>query len=528
MPIKEMAVKKISPMTVEKIRKAEEEAEDLIQEGTPPIEALAKSANKYNLTKEQGHLLVRGWNTSQMCMLLEKSSSLDERLATVDVVNIHDFDQARSRLSGSTVSDDPVTEKEAVWSGYYRDLDFSPPPPPYFKEEKIEDPGEFSRLCKTADTRIRIKVADVKNTLKIAKENLDVLYDDLVAKIRKIRDDVFSSGLDPEIVKENLKVANYKGYKIFTLIEDTLIKRADYRDYPYYDEKKIPYSTIRDAVIALDRYIESSSKFKKLADIYDKCYSKLEVDFSDHPDLSRNLVDPTLVYPGGFYTSHNPEERKTLLSRDDVADLHSGYHVKSAQGNQPPLPIGPPGSGSGSGSGPGLKKSPKGNAIGGKGGKPQSTGKGTDQDLQKLKDIERLREEVIDRTSESLRKTISELGQLKFREEIEDIAQDIKDQIIDKFNSRHVNAVTKATRNSLILTKMITSDEVLSNYPPHKVQEAYTYLHQLAPKVMENPVTAREFVKKYLEQGETLDTYDMKLLVDMESRLRRIRISDEE
>ena len=76
-------------------------------------------------------------------------------------------------------------------------------------------------------------------------------------------------------------------------------------------------------------------------------------------------------------------------------------------------------------------------------------------------------------------------------------------------------------RTQTLLTELMLSDPVVSEHTPHDVFEAFNYLNEVAPRALQHPLMAKSLIRKYLEQGNTLDTFDAAQLTQMEKELTR-------
>jgi len=527
-----MKIKTLSRDTAEKLERAGDYAEDLTRSGVSSVEALAKAANKYSLEGEQGHLLVRGWNTARVRDLFESTKEAGERMQDLDVVDTVTFDRVRGKTTKKAAFSDEVWEGYSLRPDYSLPVDNTPPP-------KIEDITELERTIKQADSLISKKYSEYENTVKLASEELSRLRAEVVHKLGEVRKDIFASGIAPDVIRENIKVAHAGAYKIFCSIEDSLIKRADYTDYLFYRPDKMPYKSLIECAGLVEKLAKFEKKYEKLVECFEEI--KKASGYYEIVDRVENqyLLDPTPGYPGGYYPAHDIYNPHTLLSASDAEEIIKGAGNidffgpgGSVDPNDPnnPVPSIPsiPASSTPASSTPVPAPVDAGNIL--KRTKPsdpkftrehdrQEGGDGKDADKRDkaYKDMIKDLNSAAERLLGTATKLDMDWGP----------PPDVVENINNKMFGRHIKAVTRAFRVPGMVVKLMASDDILSNYSPKKVQEAFIYLHELAPITMENPAVAREFLRKYLEQGETLDSYDMKLLVDMESRRKKALGEDE-
>lgn len=523
-----MSVPRLSQKTAEKVAQATDYALELTQEGLPAVEALVKAADAYELTGEQGHLLVRGWNTACVRNLFEKSSSINDRLSDLDVVNINTFDELRTNIKPEPKK---ANLEDSVWFGY------DSPPPYDLPESQIEyqpepDPSLPERMAKEAEVKIKKKFQEYESTVKLAQEEWKRIQGDIIAAIEEVKRAFFDAGIKLENVKENIKVAHPKAYTVLTALEDVLPHRSDYIDYPLYDPKKAPYSALIKCAEIIEHAAKFQQKYKQLVKQYKQM--KSELGYDQYEDMAKYsyLLDPTPMHPGGFYSPYDVYYKPTLLTKRDVEEVikESAWRPidpnSIVQGPDPnaPDPNAPPAP-----SQPGDLRSrlvvSDSNAV--------DVDSFTAPPPRAQKDTSSKEEKEKKQQAEQFAKSMTALmGFLEKPMDKEDLLaltkEDYKPKIQERFFGRHAQAITKSLKFPGMIVRLIAGDEILANYPADKVQEAYTYLHEIAPTMMENLAVAREFVKKYLEQGETLDSYDMKLLVDMEAKRRRLKAIEAE
>lgn len=534
-----MSVPRLSQKTAEKVAQATDYALELTQEGIPAVEALVKAADAYELTGEQGHLLVRGWNTACVRNLFEKSSSINDRLSDLDVVNINTFDELRKNVKPE--SKKAHLEEEAVWFGY------DSPPPYHLPESQIEyqpepDPSLPERMAKEAEVKIKKKFQEYESTVKLAHDEWKRIQGDIIAAIEEVKRAFFEAGIKLENVKENIKVAHPKAYTVLTALEDVLPHRSDYIDYPLYDPKKAPYSALIKCAEILDHAARFQQKYNQLIKQYKQM--KSELGYDEYEDMAKYsyLLDPTPMHPGGFYSPYDVYYKPTLLTKKDVEEVvkESGMRpidpdsiiIQGPDPNAPdpnalepsPDPNAPPAPHQ-----PGDLRSrlvvndPNAPDVDSFTAPPLTRGK--DKTSKEEKEKKQQAEQFV----KGMTALVGFLEKSMDKEDLLTLGkEDHKTKIQERFFGRHAQAITKSLKFPGMIVRLIAGDEILANYPADKVQEAYTYLHEIAPTMMENLAVAREFVKKYLEQGETLDSYDMKLLVDMEAKRRRLKAIEAE
>jgi len=523
-----MSVPRLSKQTAEKLAKASDYAEELVLNGVPTAEALVKAADEYGLSGEQGHLLVRGWNTAVVRRLFEKSSSIDDRLSDLDLVNIEVFDSLRKK-SRSETKKASISDENSVWYGYDSIPEYQGVPNPLDNYVPEEDPSLLERMTKEAEVKIAKRLREYEAAIKLAEDEWSRIQGDLVAAIEEVKRAFREARILPECVKENIKVANHKAYAVFTMIEDVLPRASDYIDYPIYDPKKAPYSAIIKCAELVEYAARFDEKYKQLVQQYRNLRSDLGID--KYEDMAKHayLMDPAYSNPGGFYPAYDPYYKPTLLTSKDVEYINKLANTAENPDWDVLIVRAPEGAGQSPDAGGEsvvdkiiLEHDPTARKMQDQ-GKQRPGGKS---------EVEVLNQEI-GRVLQSGSKELVNL--LNVTEHVMDYKEllpiprpdNYEAKLRERFMGRHAQAITKALKFPATVVKLVAGDAILGNYPIEKVQKAYTYLHEIAPLMMENLAVAREFVKKYLEQGETLDSYDLKTLVDMEAKRRRIQTSDE-
>ncbi len=77
----------------------------------------------------------------------------------------------------------------------------------------------------------------------------------------------------------------------------------------------------------------------------------------------------------------------------------------------------------------------------------------------------------------------------------------------------------RSIRANTLLYDLMTSDPVISNYDFDSVVDAYNQISQLAPSASLRRPVVQSLLRRYLEQGNQLDLYDQKELVELNKNI---------
>ena len=84
----------------------------------------------------------------------------------------------------------------------------------------------------------------------------------------------------------------------------------------------------------------------------------------------------------------------------------------------------------------------------------------------------------------------------------------------------HTNKI-QAIRTRAMLDDMMANDSVISGYEPDEILQAFNHLSELAPNaVTSSNMLAKSLMRKYLEQGQILDTFDIDQLLSAENKIK--------
>jgi hypothetical protein len=70
-----------------------------------------------------------------------------------------------------------------------------------------------------------------------------------------------------------------------------------------------------------------------------------------------------------------------------------------------------------------------------------------------------------------------------------------------------------------MLTDLMANDEVISNYSPKEIVQAYNEIYDLAPNVATKQLIVRSYLRKRLQQG-SFDQFDVDSLLKADRRLK--------
>jgi hypothetical protein len=94
----------------------------------------------------------------------------------------------------------------------------------------------------------------------------------------------------------------------------------------------------------------------------------------------------------------------------------------------------------------------------------------------------------------------------------EELVQDSMNALSDPAHEDKLRAI----KSQAMLHELIAGDPVISGYGYNDTIDAYNHLAEIAPKAMQQRVTAQAMLRKYLEQSSSMDPFDTKMLMDTE------------
>lgn len=506
-------IPRLSKKTAELIDRAVDRAEVLLLDNTPE-EAFAKAAHEYNLTDDQTHILIRGWNISKFLTKFSSASDLVKRLEPLEVIDFDRVLEIKHKLENTKTA-------SPVWGGYYIDPDFidvkKPSLEDYFVKDATTDPSRFNRLVKIADATIEKRIKLLRSSIELAKRAYIELIGKIHKKLTEVKQAFAHTRTNPEIAKKHLRVSNPKAYAVLCALDGSLDKLAHYNDDNIlYDPKKYPYCPLIELSELLEKGEKAKSVIKKAEAAYKKHLDRLGIKPEEELELL-SYLSPTPHYPSGRYPVIDPYAKpdKPVISDSEL-------NIFTKTGTFLPTEI----------SENIVKTATVKTDI------VKTDIVKTAQDLDNLSGMDPSDVKELLKQQEAARRELSAALNDAFRaaassrpslttDTLPELHASLVKGLSSKTTGKHVDAVTAATKNLGFVAELIASDNILSNYDPHKVFSAYNQLFNVAPTVMRNKIIAKELLKKYMEQGESLDTYDMKTLVEMEARTKRSRGSSE-
>ena len=102
-----------------------------------------------------------------------------------------------------------------------------------------------------------------------------------------------------------------------------------------------------------------------------------------------------------------------------------------------------------------------------------------------------------------------------------------KEKYVQKFKSKlespeHTNKL-QAIRTRAMLDDLMANDPVISGYENEDVLQAFNHLSELAPNALMNSnLLTKSLMRKYLEQGQMLDTFDIDQLLGAENKIMQV------
>lgn len=475
-------------------------ADSYIDGGMSPDEALAKAAKEYDLNNDQTHLMVRGWNISNVQEKLATHRDLNERLNPIQVVSL---DAITSKLAN--MEDSSFTEKQAnyesneIWGGYYIAPKENPPvvlgEDPFLKYAD-QDPTTFERKLAETDAIVnksRIKIAE---NLRLAKEELKVLKGRLETKIAEIEENLFYNKIPIDIALANTKLAYPRVYNILKKVADrsNLLKRADY-DNPNMEFNKNT-SGYKEAFEAVD-IVDDIVKLKKAADKLEE-YNEILRDEDTEFKYELSIESSPLQKTGGFHTRDTePVISKPLFNKQKInsfdGELENFFQKTGAEYGDSLHTV-------------------KTSQDTGLDSSTDSSHYISEKELQQLQDAAQIQGKALGESIGSIKPTWFFEGYAP---------ADLESSIRSKLQEADLEHPATVARAQGFVAKLIATDPILADHDPYNVFKAYRNLLELVPTLMQNEAVAKEVLKKYLEQGEVLDTYDLRQLAEMESKLRK-------
>jgi len=97
----------------------------------------------------------------------------------------------------------------------------------------------------------------------------------------------------------------------------------------------------------------------------------------------------------------------------------------------------------------------------------------------------------------------------------------IQDRLKELGSTEHEQNL-RAIQAQTMLQDLMMNDPIISGYDPEQVMNAYNQISQFAPRAANKRLMAQALLRKYLEQGQALDPFDMGQLMDIEKQLTNV------
>ncbi|GIW59067.1 MAG: hypothetical protein KatS3mg087_0133 [Patescibacteria group bacterium] len=458
-------VPRLTEKTAQKILDAAQDAEQAVKAGSSVDAALAQAASKHGLSKEQTKLLVQGWNIEKSLSNFSKTANFFERVnATPPIAH---YDVVISLMNDFS-KEEPKKASSSIWEGYY-----SPPKSDIFdtavdRAAAHIKVGDAKPTTEVLGKHIRDKLAREhlyrQEVLKKARDELEVLKAELARKKEEVKWAFRAVRAGFDDVAANLKVVNPYAYRFLVSMKEEIPQDFEKEAFHVrYNPDKYPYKTVLEAADIMKKLEKLAAETEKLEAI-DKALGELKLGREEQ------LSDPTQAGPGGYYYSDSLTGRNKppVLSGEDLRELEKEGGILTT-----PLH--------------GLWWAvTQGSRYG------LSSAKQLAADfLPASRSPDREFENLENKAIETLRKHPS---------------------------SKLLSQLGTSANLSLILAR----DPELANYPLEDVAEVYTYLEQLAPQTMKNPLVARTILKQALSQGG-LGTFDIEFLTKIEKEFAEAR-----
>ena len=103
---------------------------------------------------------------------------------------------------------------------------------------------------------------------------------------------------------------------------------------------------------------------------------------------------------------------------------------------------------------------------------------------------------------------------------LRDLIGHLSHHIVDNY-PEHANKI-QGIRTRAMLDDLMANDPVISGYERDEVLQAFNHLSELAPQsIMTSNMLTKSLMRKYLEQGQMLDTFDVDQLLGAENKLNQ-------
>jgi len=101
----------------------------------------------------------------------------------------------------------------------------------------------------------------------------------------------------------------------------------------------------------------------------------------------------------------------------------------------------------------------------------------------------------------------------------------IDDRMDDLAGTEHEQSL-RGIQSKTMLHDLMMNDPVISGYDPDQVVDAYNQISQMAPRATHRRLMAQTLLRKYLEQGQTLDPFDIDQMMDVERKIQGVGIEE--
>jgi len=85
----------------------------------------------------------------------------------------------------------------------------------------------------------------------------------------------------------------------------------------------------------------------------------------------------------------------------------------------------------------------------------------------------------------------------------------------------------RAIQTQAMLQDLMANDPVIGGYDPAQVLAAYNQISQMAPRAASRQLMVQPLLRKYLEQGQAMDPFDIDQMLDAEKKLHNVGIAQE-
>lgn len=472
------------PQHAAKIEKVlDEVALNFIDRASLP-ELMAKVARKYDLTKDQLHLVVRSWNIGAF---REKYSStygrpVEERASEYPVVDFEDvlayFEQPYPKQKSASVIFPILPQDDSL-----------PLPPDNFKDPwagpNFRTEIELGQLRKEIGAFWKNAYHKCSKCLQELEDYLQHKDGELAELIDLAERSLRYGKYDPNAVISNLALKDKEACKLAKFLARSIPKKEE--GNITFDPDASPYKELIQAArirneLAVVRKL--AFKLERLRDAIDATIKSFELG------LEKTAQQQQQQQPRRRKKRHGQHHGQQQLGQQQLGQQQPQQQQQQQQQQPPSLP---------------GQKSPR---------EPKPA----------IPILETLKSMLKDQRDDYRESRISVSERLKQQlDELQELKKKLKTKTLIFLQSPPFKQ-EQDILSALYFTALARSkDENFRQFPLEDIFSAYYQLKQFAPNALANESVAISFVKKFLEQGGQLDTFDLKQLSTIEKEYAEVK-----